>query len=177
MVVLGQIPAFTSRSMALSLQPSLDTCYGSTSETAEPITSSFKEGGYQFIPIREAHLGFVAWMMGREAPKLDKVYGAAMVNRNFIPLGVCLAYFEEDGTVSIHAHFGKWLRKFPKDVLRHMHGFCRDLREMGHPIVYAIADESVDGSRTLIEWFRGEPTGARHDFGPIYRIDLRKAKI
>lgn len=105
------------------------------------------------------------------------MFGAAMVDRHFIPLGMWLAYFEDDGTVSVHAYFGKWLRQYPKDILRHVSKFTARLREMGHNIVYAIADESVPGSDTLIEWFKGEKTGDRHEYGPVYRIDLRKAKI
>ena len=152
-------------------------CRDSASGIGEPAAVGFAEQGYRFIPIREAHLSFIGWMMGRQAPDMASIFGAAMVNTNFIPVAMALAYFEDDGTVSIHAHFGKWLKRFPKDILRHMSRFCRTLRDMGHPIVYAIADESIEGSDTLIRWFKGRSTGQRHEFGMVYEIDLRKAKI
>lgn len=114
--------------------------------------------------------------MGREAPEFDRIFGAAFVNAEFIPLGFCLAYFEDE-CVSIHAHFGKWLRVYPKEILRHMSKFCDTLRERGHSIVYAVADESVKGSDTLLQWLGAEKTDKRGEFGWIYELDLRKAKI
>jgi len=115
--------------------------------------------------------------MGREAPDFEAIFGAAMVDRNFIPVGFALAYFEDDGAVSIHAHFGQYLKRYPKDVLRHMQKFIHTLRDNGHPIAYAIADESIEGSETLIRWFKGTPTGKRHEFGEIYELDFRKGPL
>jgi hypothetical protein len=172
MVVLGRMPVSALRSTALLLEPLPGTCPASTSV----IDNSFKGRGFQFIPIRPAHLDFVAWAMGREAPDYARVFGAALVDKDFIPLGVALAYFEDE-CISLHASFGKWLKIYPKDILRHMSGFLQALRDKGHQIAYACADESVEGSTTLIEWLKGEPTGKRHAFGEIYRIDLTRTKI
>lgn len=172
MVVLGQIPVCASRSTARLLQLSPDSSPEWTSETDK----SFKGQGYSFIDIRPAHLDFIAWVMGRQAPDFERIFGAALVNRNFIPLGVALAYFEDE-CVSIHAHFGKWLRVYPKDILRHMHKFCDALRAQGHTIVYAVADESIDGSDKLLEWLNAKKTDKKHEFGFVYEIDLTKAKI
>ena len=162
------------------LQPLLDTSpelANTIDEPVEIVGTGFKDRGFSFIPIRPAHVGFIAWVMGRDAPEFDRIFGAAMVDRNFIPVGFALSYFENDGTVSIHAHFGQWLRAYPKDILRHMAKFTATLRDQGNAIIYAIADESIPGSDTLIHWFRGRDTGRRHEFGPIYEIDLRTSKI
>lgn len=115
--------------------------------------------------------------MNREAPEFDRVFGAALVDKYFVPLGLMLAYFEDDGTISVHAHFGKWLKQYPKDILRHVQKFMNVLRDQGHYIVYAIADESVEGSDVLIRWFNGEDTGKKHEFGAVYKIDLRNTRI
>ena len=173
MVVLPRMPACASRSTAQLLAPLLDMSPVSTSATAD----SWKGLGLSFTPIRPVHMEFVAWVMNRNAPDLSRVFGQTMVSREFTPLGLCLAYFEPDETVSIHAYFGRWLKRFPKDILREISGFCSTLRDEGHGVVYAVADESVDGSKTFIDWLGGTNTGRRHDTGDIYRIDLNRAKI
>ena len=162
--------------MARLLQPFPDTSPDSTSVIDKP-DRSFRGLGLTFTPIRPAHLDFIAWVMGRKAPEIDRIYGQTMVSREFTPLGVALAYFEDDGTVSIHAYFGRWLRTYPKDILRSMQPFMQRLRDTGNKIVYAVADGTVDGSKTLIDWLGGEDTGRRHELGPIYRIDLTRTKI
>ena len=139
--------------------------------------NSFKGMGLSFMPIRPVHLEFVAWVMGRDVTDISTLFGQTMVSRECIPLGVLLADFEPSGTVAVHAYFGRWLKMFPKDILREVGKFCQTLREEGHAIVYAVADESVEGSKTLIDWFGGEVTGRRHELGDIYRIDLNRAKI
>lgn len=105
-----------------------------------------------------------------------------MVNADYVPLGFCLAYFEDDETVSIHGYFGDWLKIFPKDILRSMKDFTDRLREhAGVTECYAIADESVEGSVKLIEWVGGEYTGKDATDGPvrgpIYICDLSKTRI
>lgn len=100
-----------------------------------------------------------------------------MVDREFLPIGFCFAWFEPTGSVSVHAHFGKWLRIFPKDILRGMKVTIDQLRAAGVKEVYTMADENIDGSATLIRWFKGEPTGDRGEFGPIFRVDLSKSPI
>lgn len=137
---------------------------------------SFKGQGFQFIDIRPVHLDYIAWVMGRSAPDFERIFGAAMVNRNFIPLGVALAYFEDD-CISLHAHFGKWLRVYPKEILRHMSKFLDALRAQGHTTAYAVADESIEGSDKLLQWLNAEKTEKMHEFGPVYVVDLTKAKI
>src|SRR5262245_39415933 len=78
---------------------------------------SFRERGFSFIPLRPAHLEFLAFVYGREVPKLEECIGRALVDQDYLPLGVVLVHFEneDDGTNKLHAHFGKWLRVFAKD--------------------------------------------------------------
>lgn len=168
MVILGQMPVDATATPRLL---SLDDADAPPKED-----KSFKGQGFSFINVRPAHLDFIAWVMGRTAPDFDRIFGAAMVNRNFVPLGVALAYFEDE-CVSIHASFGKWLRIYPKDILRHMSKFCDALRAQGHTIVYAVADESIEGSDKLLEWLNAKKTDKKHEFGPVYVVDLTKAKI
>ena len=115
-------------------------------------------------------------MMGREPPPVADVEGLTMVDRDFIPLGFALFYFEEN-CISAHAYFGRWLRTYPKDILRAIGGFFQTQRERGVTNVLAIADESIEGSTTLIRWMRGTPINRRHEFGEIYEIDLRRTLI
>lgn len=145
----------------------------------EPVreNASFRERGFSFIPLRPAHLDFLAFVYGRTVPKLEEVVGRAMVDRNYLPLGVVLVHFEPCGTNTLHAHFGKWLKVYPKDILRGMSEVTHWLREHEIFILHAIADEGVPGSDYLLEWLRAKPTGQRNDIGPIYRLDLRECKI
>lgn len=147
----------------------------STSETDRPL--SFKERGFDFIPIRQAHLDFLGYCYGRTPPPLEEVEGFALVDRNCLPLGLALVHFEDGGTVTCHAHFGKWLKIYPKDILRGMKVTMDSLRERGIFILHAIADDGIEGSDTLVKWCRGVPTGQRAETGPIYRIDLRDMKV
>lgn len=114
--------------------------------------------------------------MDREAPTLDRIFGASMVNRNFIPVGFAMAVFEDE-CISLHAYFGKFLRMFPVPILREMRKFLDVLRGQGHEKVYAVADERIDGSETLLIGLGATKTEALGDFGPVYELDLRKAKI
>lgn len=139
--------------------------------------ASFRERGFSFIPLRQAHLDFLQFVYGREVPKLDEVVGRAMVDESYLPLGVVLVHFEPNGTNTLHAHFGKWLKVYPKDVLRGMSEVCNWLREHEVFILHAIADESVPGSDYLLEWLGATPENRRNEIGPIYRLDLRKCKI
>src|SRR5690349_13041820 len=75
---------------------------------------SFRERGFSFIPLRPAHLEFLAFVYGREVPKLEECIGRALVDENYLPLGVVLVHFESDGTNKLHAHFGSHLRTWPK---------------------------------------------------------------
>jgi len=139
---------------------------------------SFKGRGFSFIPVREAHIDFIAASMGRTAPDFDRLAGNCMVNRDYLPLGFCLAYFADDDIVEGHAYFGNWLRIFPKDILRSMNGFMDQLRiNADVSILYAAADENIDGADTLLKWLKGEPTGKFNEVGEIYEIDIRKSKI
>lgn len=100
-----------------------------------------------------------------------------MVDRYFMPLGFAMVEFTEEGSAIAHAHFGHWLHIYPKDILRQMRVFFDDVRKTGTTEMFACADESIDGSVTLIEWFKGELTGDRCPEGPIYRIDLKETRI
>ena len=115
----------------------------------------------------------------RHPPDFNRVKGRSMVDDNFIPLGFALAYFEPgpDGVVSIQAHFGKWFRKYPKDILRGLKVTIDELRDMGIKEVYSAVDTQIDGAFTLINWLGGVATGDQHEVGPIYRLSLATMKI
>ena len=100
-----------------------------------------------------------------------------MVDRDYLPLGFCFVWFEPSGTVSLHAHFGRWLKRYPKDILRGMHQTANELRQMGVRYLHCTADPSVEGSQRLVNWLQGEPTGQMGEMGMIYCIDLTKTKI
>jgi hypothetical protein len=127
--------------------------------------------------VRRQHLELLGFAYGRVPPPLEEIHGNTMVDRHFMPLGFCFAWFEPSGTVSLHAHFGKWLRQFPKDVLRGMHGTANELRTGGVRFLHATADPSIEGSLRLVEWLKGVHTGQTGEFGPVYLIDLHKTKI
>lgn len=127
--------------------------------------------------MRQAHLDLLGFVYGREPPAIDSIKGNTMVDRYFMPLGFMFAYFEPEGVVSVHAHFGKWLRIYPKDILRSVKGVMDELRAMGVTKVYTFADETVEGSRTLVDWFGGVDTGQRNEFGPVFEFDLTKTPI
>lgn len=114
------------------------------------------------------------------AKNLRRAYwGQTMVEREtFIPCGYATVFFEPDGTRTINCHFGPWLRTYPKDILREMKRFTDELRGNGLTEFYAVEDARIDGADTLIRWFNGENTGKKSNMGfPIYKIDLRKARI
>ena len=138
---------------------------------------TFKERGFSFIPIRQAHLDFMSFCYGRPAPPLAECEGRAMVDDRYLPLGVALIHHEPNGVHTAHAHFGVWLKVYPKDILRSMSDMCDGLRSRGITILHAAADESIEGSDTLVKWLRGEKLDVRHETGPIYRIDLNRALI
>ena len=138
---------------------------------------SFKERGWSFIPVREQQLEFMAHVYSRSVPTIDQVVGKAMVDENYLPLGVVLVHFEESGRNMLMAHFGKWLKVYPKDIPRGMHEVCDWLREREIFELHASADERVDGSDYLLKWLGAEPTGQRETEGPLYRLGLRKCKI
>lgn len=172
MLSLGRIPASTLKLTAHILPPSL-----ASSPPSPNTTDSWKAKGFRFIPVRQRHLELLGFAYGREPPPLDQIHGNTMVDREFLPLGFCFVWFEPDGTKSVHAHFGKWLRIYPKDILRGMKMTFDELRAMGCKTLVAIADESIDGSLTLVKWFKGAPTGRRGEFGPIYTIDLERTPL
>ena len=58
-----------------------------------------------------------------------KYGGKAMVDELYLPLGVVLVHFETGGINKLHAHFGKWLRIYPKDILRGMSEVSNWLRQ------------------------------------------------
>lgn len=142
-----------------------------------PPPRSFRERGFSFIPLRSAHLEFMKFVYGREVPKLEECVGRAMVDANYLPLGVVLVHFEDGGRSMLMAHFGKWMKVFPKDILRGMSELCRSLRESEIFILHASADEHVPGSDYLLEWLGARLTGERDNEGPLYRLDLRECKI
>jgi hypothetical protein len=151
---------------------------------------SFRERGFSFIDLRPAHLEFMgAVYAGRSMPTIDEVVGRAMVDENYLPLGCVLVYFEPDiveleyrqriyaGKNWLYAHFAKWLRVYPKDILRAMSDVADHLREHEIFVLHASADDAIDGSDYLLEWLGAKPTGERDVLGPLYRLDLRRCKI
>lgn len=127
--------------------------------------------------MRQAHLNYLCAVYGREHPNMDRVFGRTMVDENFLPLGMALIYFpaEDQAKAECHAHFGKWFRRYPKDILNGMRPVCRRAREAGVKELYVIADEAIVGSIKLVEWLHGEKTGERNEsppVGDIYRLDL-----
>jgi hypothetical protein len=140
--------------------------------------NSFKGRGFSFIPVRAAHLDFLGFIFDEEPPPIAECFGNTMVDRDFMPLGFALLWIRPEGSVTVHAHYGPWLRMYPKDILRAMKGTMDQARAVGITEVWAIADERVPGSRTLVAWFNGEPSGQRVEGqGEYYRLDLTKSKI
>lgn len=173
---------------------SLLTSWTSTHETGEFVSDSdeppefvpqpantkhktWADMGFRFIDVREAHLRFLGWAFAAEPPPIERVVGRTMVDREYRPIGFCLADFEPSGVVAIHAHFGQWLRVYPTNILRGMKVTIDALRRAGVKDVYAIADRGIDGSDTLIKWFGGEPTGQVVELGPVYRIELARSRV
>jgi hypothetical protein len=150
----------------------------STTPERRPLKGlSWRDRGFSFISIRPAHLEFLQFVYGRDVPSIDEVIGRAMVDERCLPLGVVLVHFEAGGINKLHAHFGRWLRIYPKDILRGMAQVADQLREHEVFILHAIADEAVEGSDYLLKWLGAEPTGQRDPIGPMYRLDLRRCKI
>lgn len=146
----------------------------------QPANTRFKtwaDTGFSFIDVRESHLRFLGWAFAQEPPPIERVVGRTMVDRHYRPMGFCLADFEPSGVVTIHAHFGKWLRIYPSNILRGMKVTLDALRRAGVRDVYAVADTAVEGSDKLIRWFRGEPTGQVVELGPVYHIDLTRSPV
>lgn len=158
------------------LQPSQESFRKSKQEIADP----WKNGGFNFIPVRQAHLDYLVSIYGREHPEMDRVFGRTLVNRNYLPLGMALLYFAPEGHTEVHAHFGKWFRKYPKQVLDGMRPICRKAVKAGVKHAFAIADEAIDGSIDLVRWFEGEKTGERTvlpPVGDIYKLDFTKPRF
>lgn len=164
------------------LQPSPESSLSSKPETVDPDKLSFKERGFSFIPVRQAHLNYLVSVYGREHPSMDRVFGRTMVDKNFLPLGMALIYFptDEQSKAECHAHFSGWFRRYPKEILDGMRPICRKARDAGVKELYAIADEAIEGSIDLVRWFDGEKTGERNlepPVGDIYRLDLYSPKF
>lgn len=95
-----------------------------------------------------------------------------------MPLGFALVWVRPEGSCTVHAHYGKWLRTFPKDILRAMKGTMDKCRAAGVTELWAVADERVEGSRTLVEWMRAEPSGQFVEGqGEYFKIDLTRTPI
>ena len=138
---------------------------------------SFADTGFSFIRLRAAHLEMFRVAYARELPRIEDVLGRAMVDRAFIPIGACMLWFEPDGIVSLHAHFGDYLKTWPKDILRALRETADEARAIGVTDTYAYADREIAGSDKLLRWLGAEPTGHENEIGPIYRLDLRQSKI
>lgn len=100
----------------------------------------------------------LAFLYQEKPVTIEDCIGRTMVDRSLMPLGFCLLWFREEGTVTIHAHFGKWLRVFPKDIIRGMKETADEARELGVRDTYMIADENVPDSDKLCAWVGGTKT-------------------
>ena len=147
---------------------------------------SFRERGFSFMPVRQAHLDFLGFVYGHgDPPPHHMVEGYTMVDDRYLPLGMALVHLEPatmpDGSPGVrpmmYAHFGPWLRVYPKDILRQMHVMADDLRRRGLKVVYAYAAREIEGSTTLLQWARAELIDETYDLGPLYRIDLDTCPI
>lgn len=147
------------------------------SPASTPATAKKRGFPFQFIPIRQAHLDMMAVAYGRDVPPITECLGRSMVDENFLPLGFAMAWFEPGGIVSIHAHFGKWLHIYPKDILRGIKVTLDELRALGVEDLYTVVDVAIPGAFTLVEWFKGEPTGYANEIGPVYKMPLSKMKV
>lgn len=128
--------------------------------------------------MRKAHLDFLAYVFNEDPPPFGECFGRTMVDKDYMPLGFALAWLRPEGATTIHAYYGHWLKQYPKDILRGMQPIMQRIREAGIYEVWAIADERVEGSRKLVEWFKGEPSGQIvENQGEYYKIDLRRSPI
>lgn len=128
--------------------------------------------------MRKAHLEFFAACFAEDIPPVEECFGRAMVDRWFIPVGFCMAWVRPGKPVTVHGHFGEWLKQYPKDILRGIKPVMDRLRANGITEVWALADERIQGSDTLCKWFGGVPSGQYvPGDGEYWRIDLTKSKI
>jgi hypothetical protein len=149
-----------------------------SSSSTKKTDNSFKGRGFRFIPIRPAHLDFFAFVFGEAPPPWEECLGNTMVDEDFMPLGFCMAWRRENGTVTAHAYFGDWLRVYPKDILKGMRPVMQQIRDAGVTEIWAVADERVPGSDVLVKWFKGVPTGQIvPGQGEYYLMDITRSAI
>lgn len=128
--------------------------------------------------MRRAHLDFLGYVFGEEPPPFERCFGNTMVDIDYMPLGFCLAWLREEGSTTVHAYYGPWLKIYPKEILRSMHAMMDKVRAAGIGEVWAIADERVAGSDKLLAWFGGVPSGQIvAGQGEYWRVDLTRAPI
>jgi hypothetical protein len=151
-----------------------------TSPTSKKSTgASWEESGFGFIPIRRAHLDYLAFSYGEDAVPISQCIGRTMVDRQLIPLGFSLAWFRPEGSVTIHAHFGKWLKIYPTYIIRAMRQTADEVRARGVKEVWMIADERIEGSDKMCAWVGAEKSDQYVDGnGWYWKLDLAgKSKI
>jgi hypothetical protein len=136
------------------------------------------KAGHQFIPIQPSHVALFAMSHQCDAPVFERVYGHALVDRHYLPLACAGFYFEEEGTVTMFAHLGRWMQAYPIPILRISQKNFRHAKSIGVKECYCIAEESVGPeAKRLIEYFGGEDTGKMSEFGPIYKLDITRCKL
>jgi hypothetical protein len=136
------------------------------------------EAGHQFIPIQPSHISLFAVSHNCDSPAFDRVFGHSLVNRHYLPLACAGLYFEEEGTVTIFAHLGPWMKRYPVPILRLTRKVFETARQIGVKECLCIAEESVGAdAKSTIEFFGGEATGKHSEFGPIYKLDLTRCKL
>lgn len=136
------------------------------------------KNGHTFIPIQKSHISLFAMSHDCDEPDFERVYGYSLVDRNWLPLACAGLYFEENGNVTIFAHLGRFMQEYPTPILKLTKQVFDRARTIGVKECLCIAEESVGPrARKTIEFFGGEDTGERCEFGPIYKLDLTRSKI
>lgn len=142
-------------------------------------TVTFAQAGYSFIPLRQAHLNFMAAIYGRWVLPLEECTGRTLVDHEYLPLGVLLVHHEPSGRRMLMAHFGRFLREFPVACLRSIKEVCDILQARELYELHCTADETVKGSEKLVRWLNGVPVEPeeRDDFGRLWVIDMHRTPI
>src|SRR5262245_32776485 len=140
--------------------------------------TGFKECGLSFIDLRQAHLDLLAYVYDKsETPMLEECVGQALVDKRYLPLGLCLVHREKSGCDRLYAYFGsedRWLRTYPKDVLRALSRMATWLREREVFVLHAYVEQELKGLCHLLKWLGGKPV---EDHADWFKLDLRECKI
>lgn len=139
--------------------------------------STGREKRPKLIPMRPAHVRFFSNFYNHEPPDPDNIFGYVLVDEQYRPLACGGVEFFDTGVCGF-AHFGKFARKYPTILLDACKRMITQLRDAGFDEVYVVADEAVEGSTTLIEWFNGQKTDQWIDnMGWMYVVNLHNTRF